>query len=660
MIGPPIILYTQDDTWRRRMQALLEPITAVRDADSPAAAIQALSPAEPAVLWLDVRAERARDILCHAVRVNPAAPVVALGTPRSDPLREAERLGAFATEDSAASRDRLQGLASQAVRHAQALAELCALRERQEPTAVSPGNPGPARATAAEAAAQMISAAAAYRDDPPALFQRIVEAVAHGAGVLRCALFAQRRAGEPFRCLAVWNGSDALRALEYPPEHPLPGWLEAHPQILLPQAAADRSRAAMSAFSPQVFQDTMADALLPLLGRKRLLGWAALGRRLSGAPFRPEDAEALLPLIRAAASALDTAFDYEDLAAQAAAPRALLGALPVGLLAFDAAGALRWINPAAANLLAGNSALRRGQPVEACASPLADAVRRALAGEVRIAPVEWPAPDRGRILRGRVTRLPAESSEWAALAMIEDASETAAEEGPNETTLWAGLADTLSHHIRNPLVAIKTLTQLLPERHADAAFREEFQALVSRELDRLQSVLDRIERFARPPPPAFKALDIRKTVQKGLNLALVRQPENPIRFEIAADDGLPPVEGDDALLSECFAHLLRNAMEAVFKAPQPRITIRARRAHDPRTGEAVAVTIADNGPGIPAAVRAKIFRPFSASSAQGLGLGLPWAKRVVAQHRGALHIETGEGGTSVTVTLPVQKAVPEK
>ena len=64
---------------------------------------------------------------------------------------------------------------------------------------------------------------------------------------------------------------------------------------------------------------------------------------------------------------------------------------------------------------------------------------------------------------------------------------------------WTDLAAGMSHEIRNPLVAIKTFAQLLPERYADAEFRAEFSRLVAGEVDRLNGIIEQINAFAHPP-----------------------------------------------------------------------------------------------------------------------------------------------------------------
>jgi C4-dicarboxylate-specific signal transduction histidine kinase len=69
----------------------------------------------------------------------------------------------------------------------------------------------------------------------------------------------------------------------------------------------------------------------------------------------------------------------------------------------------------------------------------------------------------------------------------------------------------------------------------------------------------------------------------------------------------------------------------------------------------VEITVRDNGPGIAAALRAKVFSPFCTTKARGLGLGLPIVKRTVVDHNGTVSLETGDEGTTVVLTLPAAR-----
>ncbi|MBN1268496.1 MAG: PAS domain-containing protein [Kiritimatiellae bacterium] len=656
--GQACVVYTQDDAWQRRLTGFLRFMTTLRHADTPAALQKLLAPAGPILLLMDMRAEAARDVLPRIRKTWPQTAVIAFGIPRSDPLREADAVGVYASEDLMAERQRIQGLVAHALDHVSLLQENEVLRGTRGLTSAAPAaiseHPAPFRREARSA--QLISTAFRHMDDVSGLLHRAVESVAHAMMVLRCGVFAQMRPGEPYRVRAGLRCSSEVQSLEYEEAHPLAAWLETHTQLISRPTLEHVRNASEVRILRQALDETGAEVILPLIGAGRLLGWLFVGPRSTGLPFVQADLEDLVLLAEPIATALENALIYAEASVQKTLLETLLNTLPTGIVAFEADGVVRWLNRSAQDIL--NLPARRaaGQAVETLGTKMADAIRRALRGDESEEPAEWTDPSSGRSIRVQTCRLGDRTKCLGAVALVQDVTIEQVlqdkEEEVERTAFWAELAASMSHEIRNPLVAIRTFAQLLPERYADPEFRNEFSDLVAREVDRLNAMVDEITRFAYPPKLAFTPLDIRRTVQKGLNLALVRQPENGIRFEIAIEDDLPPVSGDEAVLSECFAHLFSNAMEAVFKAKEPRIVLNARRAVEAAEGDAVLVTIADNGGGIPAPLRPKIFSPFCTSKARGMGLGLPIVKRTVTDHNGRLQIDTDDKGTSVSVLLP--------
>jgi len=217
---------------------------------------------------------------------------------------------------------------------------------------------------------------------------------------------------------------------------------------------------------------------------------------------------------------------------------------------------------------------------------------------------------------------------------------------------WAELAAGMSHEIRNPLVAIKTFAQLLPEQYDDPEFRSQFSSIVSQEVNRLSHIIDQINRFAYPPKLNIRPLDIREVVGRGVEWARRTKVGGGIPVEVDVETELPPVLGDAQALAECVCHLVTNSLEAIDGQREPRIELLVRHQRNGEAKAAIAVSVRDNGPGIPVALRDKVFSPFCTTKDRGMGLGLAIVQRVVIDHNGREYIETGEQGTCVTMVLP--------
>ena len=212
----------------------------------------------------------------------------------------------------------------------------------------------------------------------------------------------------------------------------------------------------------------------------------------------------------------------------------------------------------------------------------------------------------------------------------------------------------MSHEIRNPLVAIKTFAQLLPERFDDAEFRKEFNEIVVREIDRLDQIITQINNFAHPPELIFKPLDVRQSVNRALEIreSSIRREREVFRWKPRLPNDLPKVMGDETALTEVFAHLLANAAEAAAGQEKPRIMLAAKPIREGAHTSSVVVTIRDNGKGIDPDLKEKIFSPFCTTKPRGMGLGLPIVKRTIFDHNGRVEIDSTSKGTLVSVTLP--------
>jgi nitrogen-specific signal transduction histidine kinase len=212
----------------------------------------------------------------------------------------------------------------------------------------------------------------------------------------------------------------------------------------------------------------------------------------------------------------------------------------------------------------------------------------------------------------------------------------------------------MSHEVRNPLVAISTFAQLLPERYEDEEFREQFSVLVAQEIGRLNGMIEQINTFANPPDLSFGPLRVEHVLSKAVSAAVRRNPVPSVRIERTIEPGLPDLWGDEHALVECFSHLITNAIEAVDETESPAIILRVGGTgrDDPPT--ILSITVRDNGRGLPQGISDRAFSPFYTTKARGIGLGLPIARRTVTDHGGDIQIDSSESGTAVVVSLPVR------
>lgn len=217
-------------------------------------------------------------------------------------------------------------------------------------------------------------------------------------------------------------------------------------------------------------------------------------------------------------------------------------------------------------------------------------------------------------------------------------------------TLSAGMA----HEIKNPLVSIKTFTQLLPERYMDEEFRETFSELIGKEVTRIDSIVNRLLHFSRPTKPQLVPVHVHEVLHSALRLISQQLRRHEIELTHALDADADLIRGDVDLLSQAFINFFLNAIESMEKQGRLTVTTCAETPswHTPVRGvsngaKCLRVDITDTGVGIGKEVLTRIFDPFYTTKSSGTGLGLSVAHGIIQDHGATVDVESklGEGAT---------------
>ena len=215
-------------------------------------------------------------------------------------------------------------------------------------------------------------------------------------------------------------------------------------------------------------------------------------------------------------------------------------------------------------------------------------------------------------------------------------------------TLTAGLA----HEIRNPLVAIKTFTQLLPERFDDIEFRDHFLKVTSGEVDRICSLVNELLEFARPSEPNFHEDDINDVAEKIILLVDNEAKKKDIKINREYDKKIPPIMIDKEQIKQVLLNLFLNAIEATSE--NGIITFETGLIHKNNHRDYVQIKIHDTGEGISEDDLEQIFTPFFTTKDKGSGLGLSISYKIVEEHMGHIEVKSKVGnGSTFYVYLPL-------
>lgn len=233
----------------------------------------------------------------------------------------------------------------------------------------------------------------------------------------------------------------------------------------------------------------------------------------------------------------------------------------------------------------------------------------------------------------------------------QDVSKLAAEE---KQLLLSRLLAHLAHEIRNPLSSLDIHVQLLIE-DLDQAPPEVRNQMAGRldvirgELHRLESVVRHFGSLAGPSLLDVKALDVRPVVEHVRQLLFPEAAARGIGLSAHVPSELPAVRADPVRLTQALLNVVINALQAVERNGQVEI----RLGIDVRANR-LLVSVADDGPGIPADKHSAIFEPFFTTKTGGGGLGLWIVQQIVLAHGGGVSVGASRlGGAVVTLALPL-------
>jgi len=354
----------------------------------------------------------------------------------------------------------------------------------------------------------------------------------------------------------------------------------------------------------------------------------------------------------------------------------ILDALLDGVVVIDAEGRVERLNAEACRILETSTEAIAGRTIEqvAGASGFAKAVRAVLSGgaetvehEVRVARrfqgpllvdvAVAPLVGANAATEGVVAGL---RDRTVGVALRESARERA------EAATLGQIASGIAHEVRNPLGGIRGAAELLARRVAGERDRAAAQLIV-REVDRIAALLDDFLVFGRAGDVHFASVNLHRILDDVLDVLAADPLGARARVERIFDPSIPDLLADGDRLVQVFLNLGRNALEAMGDQ-EGTLTITTRLRLDRRVdagdGErlpTVVVDVEDTGCGIPAAARERIATPFFTTKPRGTGLGLALARHFVAEHAGALQIESREErGTRVRVSLPLRRKLAER
>jgi PAS domain S-box-containing protein len=394
--------------------------------------------------------------------------------------------------------------------------------------------------------------------------------------------------------------------------------------------------------------------VLPVISDSGVIALIAVGPKLSGDPFYPQDLDLLMTLANQAGIAIKNARLYAQVVLANEYIENIVATIESGVVAITSAGRIAMFNRAAERLTGLTADAVKGQSIEIVQACLSEPLLATVAdGQARTNPeselvggdarrpvmcTTSPLRDPEGVVLGAVTVF----SDLTALKELETERRRA-----ERLVYFEVLASGIAHEIKNPLVGIKTFTQLVPRRREDARFIEEFTRVVGREIERMERLLERLGALSRPGRRPQYPLDVGAPIAQAVEAMQPTFDEKGITLTMALGDVACLVLGQDAELEQLFLNLVMNAHEAT----PPGGTVQIDVTHD---AERVTISIADTGPGIAPELVERVFDPFFSTKQRGSGLGLAICAGIAQTHGARLRAANRAGGGAVfSVDFPM-------
>jgi PAS domain S-box-containing protein len=402
-----------------------------------------------------------------------------------------------------------------------------------------------------------------------------------------------------------------------------------------------------------------------LLRKGRLIGFLNLNQKVTGIPFGNDELEVLFTLASHMAVAIEDILLYQQIYYQKTYSQKILDNMSNGVVTIDQNEKITIFNYRAEEILGRRASEMLGQDLRYLPSPLGDLLYQTMkTGRTR-------QKEEIILFQGRlpleVSTYPLtdeQSKPMGSVVLFEDVSARKKLEEERKRAdrlnILNELLARMAHEIKNPLVAIRTFTQLLQERYEDPDFKNFFYTTVSQEVEKINGLVEKLIAFVHPLDFRYEFEDLANILDNSLFLAW----EQGIPKEVEIVKNLSPIpftiKADKEQMSKAFSYIILHAVGTMPKGGRLIVeTEEAKREELPESvnwvlsGPLVRISVHDTGTEVRPQDLDKLFDPFLAAEGFGAGLGLPLSQKIIEEHGGKIEVSSDpEKGTTFHIYLP--------
>jgi two-component system nitrogen regulation sensor histidine kinase NtrY len=324
----------------------------------------------------------------------------------------------------------------------------------------------------------------------------------------------------------------------------------------------------------------------------------------------------------------------------------VLTGVSAGVIGLDRLGRVNLPNRSASSLLGADLEQTIGQDLAEVAPEMAGLLDEAERRPDRLAQSQVQLV-RGNSTRTLLVRIAAEQDGSGISGFVVTFDDITELLSAQRKAAWADIARRIAHEIKNPLTPIQLAAERLRRRYlkeikGDVETFTICTDTIIRHVGDIGRMIDEFSSFARMPAPVLKPENLIELVHQAVFLQRTAHPE--ITFETIFPPRAVPVRCDARLVGQALINIVKNAIESIEAriaehGAGPAGHIRVSVTEE--VGQA-AVTIEDNGKGLPRQGRERLTEPYVTTRAKGTGLGLAIVKKIMEDHQGELVLEDGE------------------
>ena len=327
--------------------------------------------------------------------------------------------------------------------------------------------------------------------------------------------------------------------------------------------------------------------------------------------------------------------------------------VPSGIIGVDGSGKIIIFNKSAEKILDIKREEVIRKDVEVVGSQIADYLRKTLKFKKSVSREEFVYIPKNIILGISTSYIGKEEKVEAAVAVFQDL--TALKElerrrkEMEKTKYWNVLSYRLSHELKNPLVAIKTFSQMLPEKYDDEEFRNSFSKIIQEEVNKLNGIVEKINRLAESGSESvnFVKFDLSQFLNNLKRKYEKKFKEKKAKF-IFSEGNIKEIKADPLKLEEALGYIFDFIFEDLKEEGSLKFSSVLK-------GENVIIEFIENGGKIQFLNGKDIFVPFIDKLKVNISIGLVLAKRIIELHGGKIEFECNESVKIFKIKIPLKK-----